>query len=82
LNFYFSKVRIKPDNNESFNQLLSKLLSNEFAGQSGIIYARTIFEVENLTKDLKALGHKIGCYHANLNADERYLINPSVVTSC
>jgi superfamily II DNA helicase RecQ len=62
---------MKPDSNESFNELLSELLSTEFDGQTGIIYARTIFEVENLTKDLKAMGHKVGCYHANLSSDDR-----------
>ena len=51
--------------------MIQDLLENEFKNQSGIIYTLTIKDVENLTKDLRAKGLRVGCYHANLESDYR-----------
>ena len=67
----FYEVRAKPDNHQACLEMLYDLLTNEFNNQSGIIYTLTVKDVETLTKDLKGKGLKVGCYHANLEADYR-----------
>ena len=69
------EVRAKPDNHEGCLDLLEKLLKNEFAGQSGIIYTLSIKDVETLTRDLRGRGLRVGAYHANLEADYRSSIH-------
>ena len=67
----FYEVRPKPDSHEASLTMIQDLLENEFKNQSGIIYTLTIKDVENLTKDLRAKGLRVGCYHANLESDYR-----------
>ena len=50
----FYEVRPKPEKQEDCLDLFESLLKQEFKGQSGIIYALTIKDVETLTKDLRA----------------------------
>ena len=51
----FYEVRQKEDGNE----YLEKLLTQEFKGQSGIIYTLTIKDVETLTNHLRSRGIKV-----------------------
>ena len=69
----FYEVRPKPDSHEASLTMIQDLLENEFKNQSGIIYTLTVKDVENLTKDLRAKGLRVGCYHASLEADYRYV---------
>ena len=57
--------------NLQFPLPIESLLSEEFKGQSGIIYTLTIKDVETLSKDLRSRGIRVGPYHANLDPEFR-----------
>ena len=65
------QVRPKPDSHEESVEVLSHMLKSEFNGQSGIIYALSIKDVESLAKDLRAKDIRVAPYHAQLTAQLR-----------
>ncbi|CAK9797104.1 ATP-dependent DNA helicase Q1 [Anthophora quadrimaculata] len=67
----FYEVRRKPADKDTCVAMIENLLKNRFKDKSGIIYTTTIKDAEQLTTDLRALGLKVGCYHAMLEADYR-----------
>lgn len=67
----FYEVRRKPTDKDTCLAMIENLLKNRFKDKSGIIYTTTIKDAEQLTTDLRALGLKVGCYHAMLEADYR-----------
>ncbi|XP_076287157.1 ATP-dependent DNA helicase Q1 [Lasioglossum baleicum] len=67
----FYEVRRKPAEKETCLAMVENLLKTRFKDKSGIIYTTTIKDAEQLTTDLRALGLKVGCYHAMLEADYR-----------
>ena len=69
-NLYY-EVRLKPDSQEEVTATLHELLTQEFSGQSGIIYTLSIKDTESLSADLKIRGIKCGPYHAQLDAEHR-----------
>ncbi|KOX77341.1 ATP-dependent DNA helicase Q1 [Melipona quadrifasciata] len=69
-NLYY-EVRRKPTDKDTCLAMIENFLKNRFKDKSGIIYTTTIKDAEQLTTDLRALGLKVGCYHAMLEADYR-----------
>ncbi|CAG0900109.1 unnamed protein product, partial [Darwinula stevensoni] len=69
-NLYY-EVQEKSSSLKDSLDILSSLLTQDFAGQSGIIYTLTIRESEELTTELQKRGLQVGCYHANLEAKTR-----------
>ncbi|XP_076658065.1 ATP-dependent DNA helicase Q1 [Halictus rubicundus] len=67
----FYEVRRKPAEKETCLAMIENLLKTRFKDKSGIIYTTTIKDAEQLATDLRALGLKVGCYHAMLEADYR-----------
>lgn len=67
----FYEVRRKPTDKDTCLAMIENLLKNRFKDKSGIIYTTTIKDAEQLTTDLRAVGLKVGCYHAMLEADYR-----------
>ena len=67
----FYEVRPKPENHEDAVEEISKMLTTEFRGQSGIIYTLSIKDVETLANDLKAKGIRAAPYHAQLDSGYR-----------
>ncbi|XP_050542953.1 ATP-dependent DNA helicase Q1-like isoform X2 [Daktulosphaira vitifoliae] len=70
----FYEVKWKPDNKECLDEFES-LLKNKFKNQSGIIYTTSIKDCENLKKELRERGCKVGAYHAQLEAPLRTKIH-------
>lgn len=65
----FYKVINKPSEKSSGIDILENLLKNKYKDQSGIIYATTIKDTEDLTKALREKGLSVGYYHAQLEND-------------
>lgn len=65
------EVRRKPGDKNTCLAMIENLLKNRFKDKSGIIYTTTIKDAEQLTSDLRALGLKVGCYHAMLESAYR-----------
>lgn len=73
-NLYY-QVRPKPSSHEEFVDDLAKLLTNDFRGQSGIIYTMTIKDAEKLSTDLRQKGVKVRQYHAMLEPEHRTIVH-------
>ena len=71
----FYKVRSKSSVQSEVVKEIAGLLSKEYHGQSGIIYATTIKETIDLSKLLKAEGIKVAPYHAQLESEDRSMIH-------
>lgn len=71
----FYEVRPKPPSPSEFIDELEKLLKGEFKGYSGIIYALSIKDTEELAKELRARDVKVAPYHAMLEAESRSKIH-------
>ncbi|KAJ4429448.1 hypothetical protein ANN_21617 [Periplaneta americana] len=69
-NLYY-EVRVKASNQEECLQELADLLKTRYQGQSGIIYTTSIKDCEQLMYDLRKKNLRVGCYHANLEAELR-----------
>jgi ATP-dependent DNA helicase Q1 len=67
----FYEVRQKPESAEESVAALADMLSNEFSGQSGIIYTLTVKEVDTLAKNLREAGLRVAPYHAQLEPESR-----------
>lgn len=65
----------KPAEKEKCVDLLYDLLKTRYGGKSGIIYAFSISDTEELASALVARGIKVRPYHANLTADRRTKIH-------
>ncbi|XP_064116589.1 ATP-dependent DNA helicase Q1-like [Macrobrachium nipponense] len=71
----FYEVRPKPSSPSECIDELEKLLKGEFKGYSGIIYALSIKDTEELAKELRARDVKVAPYHAMLEAESRSKIH-------
>lgn len=70
----------KPSEKEKCVDLLYELLGTRYAGKSGIIYAFSISDTEDLALALTERGIKVRPYHANLTADRRTKIHQRWLT--
>lgn len=61
----------KPSEKEQCFEMLYDLLSNRFAGQSGIIYAFSISDTEEIASELSQRGLNVKPYNASLTNDRR-----------
>jgi hypothetical protein len=64
-------VRTKASSQEECLQEVEELLKTRYHGQSGIIYATSIKDCEQLMLGLRDRKLRVGCYHANLEATLR-----------
>lgn len=67
----FYKILEKPSSQEECLLILEKLLKYRYKGESGIIYTHSIKDSEDVAGGLRKRGLKVGCYHANMEADTR-----------
>ncbi|XP_026333040.1 ATP-dependent DNA helicase Q1-like [Hyposmocoma kahamanoa] len=67
----FYKILEKPSSQEECLLILEKLLKYRYKGESGIIYTHSIRDSEDIAEGLRKRGLKVGCYHANMEADTR-----------
>ncbi|XP_044257543.1 ATP-dependent DNA helicase Q1-like [Tribolium madens] len=65
------QVLPKPHTKNEVLTYLEKLMKEQYAGQSGIIYTNTINECINLATDLKARKLKVAPFHAQLDPDQK-----------
>lgn len=61
-------------------ELLSDLLSTRYGGKSGIIYAFSISDTEDIASSLVSKGLNVRPYHANLTAERRTKIHQNWLT--
>lgn len=61
----------KPSEKERCFELMFDLLKVRYAGKSGIIYAFSIADTEEIAAALVGKGVKVRPYHANLTAERR-----------
>ncbi|CAH2235164.1 jg16154 [Pararge aegeria aegeria] len=69
-NLYY-KIIEKPTSQEDCLTILEKLLKYRYKGESGIIYTNSIKDSEDLADGLRKRGLRVGCYHANMEANSR-----------
>ncbi|KAJ2939189.1 hypothetical protein O0L34_g8503 [Tuta absoluta] len=69
-NLYY-KILEKPSSQEDCLGILEKLLKYRYKGESGIIYTHSIKDSEEIANGLLKRGLKVGCYHANMEAESR-----------
>ncbi|CAK1546964.1 unnamed protein product [Leptosia nina] len=67
----FYKILEKPTSNDECLNILEKLLKHRYKNESGIIYTNSIKDAEDVTNGLRQKGLKVGCYHANMEAEAR-----------
>lgn len=67
----FYKILEKPTSQDECIVILEKLLKGRYKGESGIIYTNSIKDSEDIAAGLRKRGLKVGCYHANLEANSR-----------
>ncbi|XP_023952759.2 ATP-dependent DNA helicase Q1-like [Bicyclus anynana] len=67
----FYKILEKPTSQEECLTILEKLLKYRYNGESGIIYTNSIKDSEDIAEGLRKRGLKVGCYHANMEANSR-----------
>lgn len=65
----------KPPEKDKCIELLYDLLSNRFAGKSGIIYAFSIADTEEISNELLQRDLKVRPYHASLTNERRTKIH-------
>lgn len=61
----------KPTEREKCIELLYDLLNNRFAGQTGIIYVKSIEDTKNIAKELLKRGLKVEQYHDKQKNEQR-----------
>ncbi|KAM3964467.1 ATP-dependent DNA helicase Q1 [Aphomia sociella] len=69
-NLYY-KILEKPTSQEECLTILEKLLKYRYRGESGIIYTHSIKDTEDIAAGLRKRGLRVGCYHANMEANSR-----------
>lgn len=67
----FYKILEKPSSQEDCLGILEKLLKYRYKGESGIIYTHSIKDSEEIAEGLRKRGLRVGCYHANIDAESR-----------
>ncbi|XP_028174181.1 ATP-dependent DNA helicase Q1-like [Ostrinia furnacalis] len=67
----FYKIMEKPTSQEECLNILEKLLKYRYKGNTGIIYTNSIKDSEEISEGLRKRGLKVGCYHANMEAEAR-----------
>lgn len=67
----FYKILEKPTSQEECINILEKLLKGRYKGETGIIYTNSIKDSEDISEGLRKRGLRVGCYHANLDANKR-----------
>ncbi|KAL0840933.1 hypothetical protein ABMA28_014729 [Loxostege sticticalis] len=67
----FYKIVEKPTSQEDCLNILEKLLKYRYKESTGIIYTNSIKDSEEISGGLRKRGLKVGCYHANMEADAR-----------
>ncbi|CAG9786369.1 unnamed protein product [Diatraea saccharalis] len=67
----FYKILEKPSSQEDCLNILEKLLKYRYKNETGIIYTNSIKDSEELASGLRKKGLKVGCYHANMEAEDR-----------
>ncbi|KAI1711382.1 DEAD/DEAH box helicase domain-containing protein [Ditylenchus destructor] len=67
----FYEVRPKPAGQKETLEELARVIRQEFAKESGIIYCFSRKECEEVAQDLRKNGIKAAYYHAYLEADQR-----------
>lgn len=65
----------KPSDKEQCFDLIHDLLQTRYQGKSGIIYAFSIADTEEIASALVKKGLKVRPYHANLTAERRTKIH-------
>lgn len=65
----------KPEKKEDCIELLHALVSKRYAGQSGIIYAFSIADTEDIASELKQRNIEVRPYHANLTNERRTIVH-------
>lgn len=69
-NLFYSIID-KPSSTDECVEILEKLLKYRYKDQSGIIYATSIKDCEELASKLRSKHLKVASYHANLEPDRR-----------
>ncbi|XP_063896056.1 ATP-dependent DNA helicase Q1 [Helicoverpa armigera] len=67
----FYKILEKPTSQEECLTILERLLKGRYKGESGIIYTNSIKDCEDISEGLRKRALRVGCYHANLDANTR-----------
>ncbi|XP_022117256.2 ATP-dependent DNA helicase Q1-like [Pieris rapae] len=67
----FYKILEKPTSNDECLNILENLLKCRYKDESGIIYTNSIKDAEEIANGLRKAGLKVGCYHANMEAEAR-----------
>ncbi|XP_060516387.1 ATP-dependent DNA helicase Q1-like [Cylas formicarius] len=73
-NLFYQVVHKPPDKDDCL-QYLENLLKKKYCGKSGIIYAGTIKECDELTEGLRARQLKVKQYHAQMEGDAKKIIH-------
>ncbi|KAG5893335.1 hypothetical protein JTB14_037494 [Gonioctena quinquepunctata] len=71
----FYKVVDKPPDKTDCLDVLEKLLKYKYSNQSGIIYAATIKDCEELSNKLKERGLRVKFYHAQCEPEHKKIIH-------
>lgn len=61
----------KPSSKRLTYELLGDLLKKRYADKSGIIYAHSKNDCENISAAMNSMGLQVKPYHADLSLDER-----------
>lgn len=67
----FYNILEKPSSQEDCIVILEKLLKYRYKNETGIIYTNSIKDAEDIAQGLRKKGLRVGCYHANLDAESR-----------
>lgn len=65
----------KPERKEDCIELLHELLSKRYKGQSGIIYAFSIADTEDIASELGKRNIEVRPYHAMLTNERRTIVH-------
>ncbi|KAG6447068.1 ATP-dependent DNA helicase Q1 [Manduca sexta] len=69
-NLYYKIIK-KPTSQDECISIIENLLKHRYRGETGIIYTNSIKDSEDIAIELTKRGLKVGCYHANLDANDR-----------
>ncbi|XP_072932251.1 ATP-dependent DNA helicase Q1-like [Epargyreus clarus] len=65
----FYQILEKPSSKDECLNILESLLKHRYKNESGIIYTYSIKDSQDITEGLRKRGLKVGCYHAEMEAD-------------
>lgn len=72
---FYLQIIEKPSEKKQCFELIHDLLKTRYNGMSGIIYAFSIADTEEIAAALASKGIKVRPYHANLTSDRRTKIH-------